>query len=100
MKTSATRRMIALIEGAIKQVKHTGVPVEAGLNSTEVCLSGPRKPQKCAAWIDVESRTPARHTIVRQFSQFVFRYRILTVLDATTHLDATVWPLGVRRVRE
>jgi hypothetical protein len=92
--------MIALIEGAIRQVKHTGVPDEAGLSSTEVCVFGPRKPQKWVAWIDVESRTPARHTIVRQFSQVVFRYRILTVLDATSHLDASGWPLGVFRVRE
>jgi hypothetical protein len=96
MKKNDTRKMIALIDGAIRQVKHTGVPDEAGLNSTEVCVSGPRKAQKCVAWIEVESRTPAKHTMVRQPNQFVFRYRILTVLDATPHLDASARPLGVQ----
>ena len=88
--------MIALIDGAIRQVKHTGVPDEAGLNSTEVCVLGPRKVQKCVAWIEVESRTPTRHRIVRHPNQFVFRYRILTVLDATPHLDASERPHGVQ----
>jgi hypothetical protein len=44
--TSATSRMIALLEGAIRQIRHTGLPDEAGSDSVAACGPGRRKPQK------------------------------------------------------
>jgi hypothetical protein len=46
MMTKAIRRMIAVLDRAIRQVRHTGVPDEAGFNFTEAGTSSARRPQK------------------------------------------------------
>ena len=43
---NATSRMRALIAGAIRQIRHTGLPDEARSNSTAACAPGARSPQK------------------------------------------------------
>jgi len=46
MIKNATSRTRALIDGAIRQVRHTGLPDEARSNSTAACASGTLRPQK------------------------------------------------------
>jgi hypothetical protein len=94
MTKNATSRTMALIDGAIRQIRQVGLPDEAGLSSTAVCASGPPRPQKWVAWTVVDSRTAARHTAARQLNPFVDRYRMFTVLDATPDLDATKSPFS------
>ena len=48
MIKNATSRMIALIEGAIRQVRQTGLPDELALDSKAVWVPGALNPQKCA----------------------------------------------------
>ena len=91
---NATSRMRALMDGAIRQVRHTGLPDEARSNSTAACASGTRRPQKCAVWTVVDSRTAAKHTTARQLNPFGDRYRMFTVLNATGDLDAPTQPLS------
>ena len=100
MTRNATNRMIALVDGAIRQIRHTGLPDEAGSKFTVGCVLGLRAPQKCVAWTDADSRTLAKHTTARQLNQLVCRYRMFTALNATSDLDATTLPLGILRVRE
>ncbi len=46
MTMNATSRMIALVDGAVRQTRHTGLPGEDESSSTAACASGLRKPQK------------------------------------------------------
>jgi hypothetical protein len=80
---NATRRMRALMDEAIRQERQTGLLDEAPSNSTTVCASGTRRPQKCAAWMVVDSKTTARHAIARQLNLFADWCRRFTVLNAT-----------------
>ena len=100
MTRNATNRMIALVDGAIRQIRHTGLPDEAGSKFTVGCVPELRAPQKCVAWTDADSRTLAKHTTARQLNQLVCWYRMFTALNATSDLDATTLPLGILRVRE
>jgi hypothetical protein len=43
---NATNKMIALVDGDIRQIRHTGLPDEDGSNSNAACLLAPRKAQK------------------------------------------------------
>jgi len=79
---NATRRMIALVEGAIRQIRHKGLPGRAGSNSNAACELDLRRPQKWVTWAVVDNRTAARHTTARQLAQFACRYRIFTVVYA------------------
>ncbi len=42
----ATSRMIALVDGAIRQIRHTELVDEVASKSNVACASGRRKPQK------------------------------------------------------
>jgi hypothetical protein len=80
--------MSALTDGAIRQVKQTGLEEEAGFNSTATRAAGPLRPQKCDAWMVVDNRTQAKHTIATQLNHFVDRALTLNVFDTALDLDA------------
>jgi hypothetical protein len=44
--TNATSKMIALVDGAIRQIRHDGLPDEAGSDWIAVCACSGRRPQK------------------------------------------------------
>jgi hypothetical protein len=46
MIKNATKRMIALVDGAIRQIRQTGLPDELALDSKAVWVSGALNPQK------------------------------------------------------
>jgi hypothetical protein len=94
MVKKATSRMRALIDGAMRQVRHTGLPDEARSNSTPACASGTRRPQKCVVWMIVDTRMAANHTTATQLNPFADRCLMFTVLNTTGDLDATTLPLS------
>ena len=81
--TNTTSRMIALVEGAIRQIRHNGLPGGAGPNSNAAWELDLRKPQKWVTWAVVENKTAVKHTTARQVAQLACRYRIFTVVYAT-----------------
>ena len=66
---NATSRMIALVEGAIRQIRQKGLPGEARPNSSAACELDLRKPQKWVAWTVPDNMTETRHTTARQVTQ-------------------------------
>jgi len=86
--------MSALTDGAMRQVKQTGLDEEAGSNSTATWAAGPLRPQKWAAWMLVDNRTKAKHTTETQLNHFVGRAPALNVFGTALGLDAPRLPLS------
>lgn len=97
IKTKTISRIIAVLERAIWQIRHTGLADKPESNSTAAGASSPRRPQTCALCTVADSRTVAKHATARQRNQFVDRFRMFTVPDVTPDLDATPPPLSGSR---
>ncbi len=65
--------MIALLEGAIRQIRHSGLPGGDGSNCNAACELDLRKPQKWVTWTVVANRTAAKHTTARQVAGLACR---------------------------
>jgi hypothetical protein len=85
---NAINRMSALTDGAMRQVRQTGLDEDAGSNSTETWAAGPLRPQKWAAWMLVDNRTQAKHASAIELNHFAGRVLKFKVFDTALELDA------------